>query len=214
MNEYLSAQSLSIVRQQRSLFRRLDLTLYAGSGIHLIGANGSGKTTLLQLLAGILPCTRGTVRRTVPLIFLGHKPGVKALLTVRENIALFARLYHGMGKLPRTHVQARIEQAIDAVALEPFAEHRVVTLSAGQQRRVQLARLWLDPPPLWLLDEPLNSLDQMIIPGFGARCTQHLDNAGALLITSHQALPFADARMRRLSLGSDSNQAANGPIPL
>lgn len=214
MNDYLSAQNLSIVRGHRVLLRGLDLILGAGSGIHLLGTNGSGKTTLLQLLAGTLPCSHGTVRRTVPLIFLGHKPGVKALLTVRENISLFARLYHGMGKLRRARLEARIEQAIQAVALEAFAEHRIVTLSAGQKRRVQLARLWLDSPPLWLLDEPLNSLDQAIIPRFGARCTEHLNHAGALLITSHQALPFTDARMRRLSLDPDPDQTTNGTIRL
>ena len=214
MTEYLRAKNLTVIRGHHLLFRRLDLTVCAGAGIHLIGANGSGKTTLLQLFAGTLPCLHGEVRRKVPLIFLGHKPGIKALRTVRENLTLSARLYHGMGKLPRARLQACVEEAIRAVALERLADHRVETLSAGQKRRVQLARLWLDVPPLWLLDEPLNTLDQAIIPRLGARCLHHLDTAGALLITSHQALPFKDARIRTLCLGSGSNAATGDTITL
>ncbi len=214
MTDYLRAENLTIIRQHRLLFPPLDLILSAGAGIHLIGANGSGKTTLVKLLAGTLPCAYGSVQRKSSLLFLGHKPGVKGLFTVRENIALFAQLYHGMCKQPRQNLQRRIEQAMRAVALEKLANRPLRALSAGQQRRVQLARLWLDTPPLWLLDEPLNLLDRETILRFGSRCSKHLGNGGALLITSHQELPFQDARIRTLDLCSPRENKANGTMPL
>lgn len=198
----ISAENLGIVRQNRVLFRGLNFSLTAGEGVHLLGENGSGKTTFMQLLAGTLPIPFGQVTRHAPLIYLGHRAGVKGLLTVRENLLLFAKLYHGMGKLPRAALEERITSAITAMGLIDYCDALLNQLSAGQQRRVQLARLWLDTPPIWLLDEPLNALDTQTVARLGEKCCAHLGNQGALLITSHQTLPFGSTQIARRELSS------------
>lgn len=199
MNELIRADNLGIIRQHRPLFRQLSLVLRSGEGIHLTGENGSGKTTLLQLLAGTIPCSHGEITRHSPLIFLGHRPGVKPQLTVRENLQMAALLYH---KMPKTGLAGKLDNAIVQVNLSRFADRQVQTLSAGQQRRVQLARLWLDCPPLWLLDEPLTALDHASSERLYQHCLTHLGSGGGLLITSHQALPFAHAQIREIALDS------------
>ena len=121
----------------------MTLTVHSGHAYYLRGDNGSGKTTLLQALAGLLAIQAGNIERHAPLLYLGHRPGVKSVLTVRENLALAARLYH-----QHPAGNAELDRAIEAVGLTRHAERQTRHLSAGQQRRVQLARLWLPSPPL------------------------------------------------------------------
>lgn len=184
MSILLRAENLSMMRTHRIIFRHLSLSLYRGEALHLFGENGSGKTTLLQILANTLQASHGNIQRHEALLFLGHKAGVKPLLTARENLRFAAKLYHGM----KNEVDSAVETALAQVGLSALADRQIRYLSAGQQRRVQLARLWLDTPPIWLLDEPLTALDVDSVAHLHQRCIQHLQQGGGLLFTSHQ--PF------------------------
>lgn len=181
----LTADNLSIIRGNRLIFRRLNLTLNAGEALHLLGENGSGKTTLLQILANILPPNHGNIHREQPLIFLGHKAGVKSLLTARENLSFAAKLYHYM---PSDKIANAVENALEHMGIANLANRQVRHLSAGQQRRVQLARLWLSTPAIWLLDEPLTALDVTTVAHLSQHCEAHLQQGGGIIFTSHQ--PF------------------------
>ncbi|SUO93295.1 heme ABC exporter ATP-binding protein CcmA [Suttonella ornithocola] len=198
----LSAQSLTMMRNQQVIFRRLSLSLFKGQGIHLLGENGSGKTTLLQILAGVLLPTSGKVERETPLLYLGHKAGIHPLLTVEENIIFAARLYHGMSS---KDIQRALPNALEKMGIIELKKRQVRYLSAGQQRRVQLARLWLMCPPVWLLDEPLTALDVATVEILAERCSAHLRNGGALLLTSHQ--PFAEKLLESVNLSSLSQSS-------
>lgn len=197
MTLHLSAERISILRGHIPIVRRLSLQLHAGSACYLRGDNGSGKTTLLQALAGLLTIQSGSIQRHVPLLYLGHRPGVKGVLSVRENLALAARLYH------HCHADAALlDTAIAAVGLARHASRQTRYLSAGQQRRVQLARLWLPSPPLWLLDEPLTALDTTAAATLAAHCQAHVRAGGSLIVTSHQPFDFGDIPLHEQELGA------------
>lgn len=196
MTTLLEAKNISLLRGYRPILKHLTLTLQAGEAIHLLGENGSGKTTLLQILAGTLSATAGTITRHAPLLYLGHKPGITPLLTVRENLTYAARLYHQM---PKKGLDDKIGTALAQIGLTELADRQARYLSAGQQRRVQLARLWLDTPNIWLLDEPLTALDKQTIEHLATHCTHHTNNGGALLVTSHQTFPHQHIRSLALN---------------
>lgn len=194
---HLSAEHISILRGHTAIVRRMNFTVESGHAYYLRGDNGSGKTTLLQALAGLLPVSAGRIARHVPLLYLGHRPGVKSVLTVRENLRLSAALYH------RAHCDLdTLDRAIAAVGLTRHSERQTRHLSAGQQRRVQLARLWLPAPPLWLLDEPLTALDIHAAATLAAHCRAHVENGGSLILTSHQPFEFGNIPLTEWTLSS------------
>ena len=192
----LEADNLTLLKGSSLLLRRYHINIAAGQIIHLTGDNGSGKTTLLQALAGLITPQGGSIRRHTPHLYLGHRPGIKSTLTARENLRYAARLYHSMNG---SGLEARLDAALAAVALNAHDDRQSRQLSAGQQRRCQLARLWLDTPPLWLLDEPLTALDATTSATLLARLEAHRQNGGAVIITSHQPLklPVLDVRHLR-----------------
>ncbi len=192
----LEADNLTLLKGSSLLLRRYHINIAAGQIIHLTGDNGSGKTTLLQALAGLITPQGGSIRRHAPHLYLGHRPGIKSTLTARENLRYAARLYHSMNG---SGLEARLDAALAAVALNAHDDRQSRQLSAGQQRRCQLARLWLDTPPLWLLDEPLTALDATTSATLLARLEAHRQNGGAVIITSHQSLnlPVLDVRHLR-----------------
>lgn len=194
---HLSADNISILRGHTPIVRRMTLTVHSGHAYYLRGDNGSGKTTLLQALAGLLAIQAGNIERHAPLLYLGHRPGVKSVLTVRENLALAARLYH---QHPANN--AELDRAIEAVGLTRHAERQTRHLSAGQQRRVQLARLWLPSPPLWLLDEPLTALDIHAAATLAEHCRAHVLTGGSLILTSHQPFDFGDIPLSEWNLNA------------
>ena len=191
----LEADNLTLLKGSSLLLRRYALTLAAGQIIHLTGDNGSGKTTLLQALAGLITPQGGQIRRHAPLLYLGHRPGIKSTLTARENLRYAARLYHGMSG---ADLEIRLDAALAAVALNRHDDRQSRQLSAGQQRRCQLARLWLETPPLWLLDEPLTALDATTSATLRARLEEHRQHGGAVIITSHQPLDLPALEIRHL----------------
>lgn len=158
--------------------------------LHLTGANGAGKTSLLRLLVGLARPEEGEVYwRGEPLahqrsafhqelLWLGHLPGIKVALTADENLAF----YH-----PQTRREARW-QSLAAIGLGGYEDLPVEQLSAGQQRRVALARLWLSEASLWVLDEPLTALDAAGMATLTRRLEAHAARGGAVIVTTHQPL--------------------------
>lgn len=200
-----AAHALTCRRGERTLFTDIDFRLNDGAMLQIEGANGSGKTSLLRILVGLLHATEGSVRwcgndiREVRsefnrnLNFVGHRPGVKAHLTAYENL-----------QVARTTAGARTAldplRALARVGLQGFEHALVRTLSAGQHRRVALARLLLSDAPLWLLDEPLAALDGAGKETVEHLLDEHLQKGGMAVITTHQPLQLrADAG--RLCLG-------------
>ena len=192
----LEADNLTLLKGSTLLLRRYCLRIAAGDIIHLTGENGSGKTTLLQALAGLSTPQHGCIRRHASLLYLGHRPGIKGVLTASENLRYAARLYHGMSG---AGLERRLDAALAAVGIAHLATRQSRLLSAGQQRRCQLARLWLDTPPLWLLDEPLTALDAATAATLLQHLEQHRACGGAAVITSHQ--PLALPRLTVCAVG-------------
>ncbi|MFT5521699.1 MAG: heme exporter protein A [Enterobacterales bacterium] len=187
----LTVESLGIRRSERWLFRDLDFRLSTGEVIQVIGQNGAGKTSLLRSLCGLLSAREGTIKwceenelPTMP-IFLGHLPAVKPELTVLENL-----LYHPIGG--KFIDIASIEQAIDEVGLTNYTDSSARQLSAGQTRRVGLARLLIADAKCWVLDEPFTSLDVEGCAWLESKITDFTKQGGAVLLTSHQPVNLID----------------------
>ncbi len=184
-NSILSVQSLGIRRSERWLFQDLSFTLNLGELMQVVGVNGAGKTSLLRCLCGLLPKAKGEYRwgqddDMIPL-YLGHLPAVKPELTVFENL----KLHPIAGKFAANN---DIDQAIFEVDLEGYEDELARTLSAGQTRRVGLARLLLADSRCWVLDEPFTSLDVGGCQWLEKQMIKYVDKGGAVLLTSHQPL--------------------------
>ena len=163
----------------------VSLKLHPGEAVVVRGPNGSGKTTLLRTVAGLQPVTRGVmVRDGDATAYVPHANGVKGTLSVAENLGFWAGL-HGVDG---------VDAALDALALGALRNRRAQTLSAGQNRRLALARLLVTGRPLWLLDEPTDSLDESSVRLFADLARTHLASGGAALIASHVD-PGLDARV-------------------
>ena len=191
---FLEVTDLACRRGGRRVFDHLSFALDAGALLALTGRNGSGKTTLLRALALLVRPDAGTVRwqgadvRAEPetwrgrLAWLGHLEGLKGDLSVRENLLVAERL---RGALPAAD---RLDDALLALDLSPLAARPVRTLSAGQRRRVALARVVLSQAPIWLLDEPLNALDAPAQAAFRVVLQKHLADGGRAIAATHADL--------------------------
>jgi len=178
----ISASGLRLERGGRELFADLSFEVHSGQLVQLAGSNGAGKTSLLRILAGLSRYGYdGAVTRTAHHLFLGHQSAVKGLLTPRENLA-----WHVDGEGVRTDEQ--IERALTQVGLLGYEDVLCHTLSAGQHRRVNLARLYLSDSPLWLLDEPFTAIDTQGVAQLESHLASHVASGGAVILTSHQAL--------------------------
>ncbi|MBX6744127.1 MAG: heme ABC exporter ATP-binding protein CcmA [Acetobacteraceae bacterium] len=196
----LEARELACLRGERVVFAGLSFALEAGAALLLTGANGAGKSSLLRLLAGLIPPAEGMLlwqgqdaladRATHArrLRYLSHQDALKPALTARENLAFFARLWGG-----------NAEAALAALDLLPLADLPARVLSAGQKRRLALARLALGADaPLWLLDEPTVGLDTASVARLGALLARHRAAGGMVIAATHLPLPLPDARELRL----------------
>lgn len=178
----LSASGLSLERGGRELFSALSFEVLPGHLLQIEGANGAGKTSLIRILAGLSRYGfTGSVMRHAPLLYLGHQAGVKALLTPRENLA-----WHVGGE--GDYDDERIRDALARVGLYGYENVPSHALSAGQHRRVNLARLYLSESPLWLLDEPFTAIDRSGVLDLENLLVEHVERGGAVVMTSHQAL--------------------------
>lgn len=200
----LEVSGLACRRGGRRVFDNLSFALAGGELLALTGRNGSGKTTLLRALALLVPSLAGTIRwngadvhddrenwRT-KLAWLGHQDGLKGDLTVAENISVAQRL---RGQSADVDLVAGALSAFDLTALKDRAAR---TLSAGQRRRVALARVVAAKAPLWLLDEPLNALDAPAQKALKEGLVQHLAEGGLAVAATHAPLDGA----RTLELGN------------
>jgi heme exporter protein A len=193
----LSVARLVGERNGLRLWGPLAFSVHAGEVLHLRGPNGCGKTTLLRTLAGLRPPLAGRVERAGACSFLGHHDGWAEDLRARLNLELFAQLQGCDG------------MAIPALLTELGVPDRAVRyLSAGQRRKLALARLKLTGHPLLLLDEPFDALDTQGCAWLTALAHEHLRGGGTMVLTSHQALPADFPACRVLDLKTAPNKPA------
>jgi heme exporter protein A len=197
----LDVANLTSIRGERVLFRDLSFTAVAGRPLCIEGANGAGKTSLLRILAGFLAPAAGTIRlrmkdgdgiadadlRGPQIGFIGHREALKSQLTARENLAFYAALYRAAGDL---------DAALAWAGLARVADLPAQYLSAGQKKRVGLARLRLCARPLWLLDEPLAALDYAGKALVTAMIAEHCADGGIAIVATHEALDLDCAQLR------------------
>lgn len=195
----LECRNIAFERDDLPLFEEVSFSLHSGRALRIMGANGTGKTTLLRILATALYPTRGTLlwrgqaieqcRQLYrsSLIYLGHNPGIKFALTPLENLRWFFRLHSCR--------PVNFEETLGKVGLAGNENTPCHMLSAGQMRRVALARLYLSPAQLWILDEPFTSIDIIGVGALEELMSNHLAGGGSILITTHQpfALPEVDS---------------------
>lgn len=202
----LEARDLACERDDRWLFQGLDLSIDPGEILRVEGPNGSGKTTLLKVLSGQLsdhegeliwcgqPMRRMRTAFLANLLYLGHTSGVKAALTPLENLAWYQALCGD-----KSGEDARLA-ALEEIGLYGFEDVPSAQLSAGQQRRVALARLILTPRPLWILDEPFTAIDKQGVAALEQRLVAHTQAGGSVILTTHHELqPLGE--LRRVVLG-------------
>ncbi|MGB0459257.1 MAG: cytochrome c biogenesis heme-transporting ATPase CcmA [Porticoccaceae bacterium] len=198
----LKIENLAFERNDALLFEPLCFELNPGEALHIEGANGVGKTTLFQLLIGLLePCAGDVYFRGQHLsqchyeylsdiLFIGHQSAVKAALTVEENLSWMS---------PDGTSAEKITAALQSVGLEHYASVPCYRLSAGQHRRVALARLMTTSASLWYLDEPFAALDKQGVAFIESCMQQHLDQGGSIVFSSHQDLVKIAARSYKLN---------------
>ena len=207
----LEARSLSFARNESPVFGPLDFAVDAGEALLVRGDNGAGKTTLLRVLAGLLRADEGRIEiagaaaghggRAHLAAYLGHLPALKADLTALENLRFLCGL-HGQRE------GRSLEAALDVVGLAGYDDALARTLSAGQKKRLSLARLWLSPARLWLLDEPYANLDLDGIALVNQLVQAHLAEGGAALVTTHGAYAAPPVRTRELVLTRRTERAS------
>lgn len=202
----LEASNLECVRGEKSLFRGLSFRVGAGACLMVQGANGSGKTSLLRMLCGLSPPAGGEIRwggtpiRELAedfrreLIYCGHAGAVKDDLTAQENVRMSARL------AGQAAGEDEARGALRSLGLKGREDLPARVLSAGQKRRVALARLLLGKHRLWILDEPLTALDKAAVATLCGMIDAHLASGGMAVLTSHQDLPLAAGRIEHLRL--------------
>jgi len=201
----LVVEALCVERGRRLVLENVGFTLGSGESLRVVGRNGAGKSTLLRALAGLLPLRSGRIRlgcaegedASIATHYLAHADGARAVLTALENLqfwrAMLAEPDGANGMSP--------SEALARVGLAPLAEAPVGILSAGQKRRIALARLFVASRPLWLLDEPLTALDSRARDQFAEAMRAHCEAGGILVAATHEPLGFETARTLDLDAG-------------
>ncbi len=225
----LTAKNLTTRRGGRAIFKELSFQLAGGEALVLTGANGAGKTTLIRTIAGYLPLSDGTIELTggledTPLTeqchYIGHKNAIKTSLSVEENLTFWAGFLANTPETPATEKSAPVSpdaadasgptaaQTVSSIG-DALAQFNLTALrhipggylSAGQTRRLGLARLLVAHRPLWLLDEPTVSLDTLSQQILSAAVNAHVKAGGMVLAATHIPLGLTDARELRLGAG-------------
>ncbi len=206
MSALLATKNLSCERDERKLFQGLTFELFAGQVAQIAGPNGAGKTTLLKILTGLSGFYegeifwRGEIRKNYDfyssLLYLGHLPGVKTSLTALENLEWYFGL-NGLKRDSNVSLPSRKEliSALEEVGLKGYGDIPCHQMSAGQQRRVGLARLYCSFAPLWILDEPFTAIDKKGVAALEAKIEAHAKSGGLVILTTHQALNINDVQI-------------------
>lgn len=191
----LQVNHLSCQRGERILFNDVNLCFQSGDFVQIEGHNGVGKTTLLRALSGLSHPREGEVlwnnepilqqqeEFNQNLLFLGHHSGMKPELSAWENLRFFQKTTNS-----RQQVEV-LWETLQVVGLLGYEDIPASQLSAGQQKRVALARLWLSTAPLWILDEPFNAIDKRGVQVLTNLFEFHISQGGIVIITSHQDVP-------------------------
>lgn len=202
----LEARAVHLWRGEKHLLRGVSFALYSGELLQVVGPNGVGKTSLLRSVAGLLPVESGDIfwrGQQLPagrddfhheLAYLAHINGLKTDLTALEN------LRYGVS-IRREVTTDELRETLQILRIEACAELPVRALSAGQKRRVALARVMLTQAALWILDEPITNLDKAGIALFEARIAEHMRGGGMILTAAHQLLLQGQPGVRTLELG-------------
>ena len=185
----VKVSDLSVARGGVPVLSGVSFALGAGEALVLRGPNGAGKTTLLRCIAGLQAPLTGQIEGAEDRVaYAAHADGLKSMLTVRENLSFWAQVFGNTD----------ITEALDGYALRPLADRLAGTLSAGQKRRLGLARLLVTGRPIWVLDEPTVSLDADAVALFGSVLRRHLAAGGSALMATHIDLGV-DARVLDIS---------------
>lgn len=202
----LEIRNVTCIRDERVLFEQLSFTISSGELIQIEGQNGAGKTTLLRIIAGLGYADEGdiywnneSIKRNreefhSDLLFLGHHTGVKRELTAFENLAFYQSMHSNYN-------EEAIWDALARVGLAGREDVAAGQLSAGQQRRVALARLWLSNHKLWVLDEPLTAIDKQGVKVLEQLFMSHAKQGGIVLLTTHQDLFTDSNELKKIRLG-------------
>jgi heme exporter protein A len=195
----LEGRGLACVRGGREIFAGLSFAVEGGKALAVTGRNGAGKTSLLRIVAGLLAPTAGEVELSgggeetlaERAHYIGHRDTLKPSLTVQENLAFWRDFLgrSGDGGLP-------LLESLETVGLDHAADLPAAYLSAGQRRRLSFARLLAVPRPLWLLDEPLSSLDAAGQALTAELMSRHLAGNGLILAATHETLPVKADELR------------------
>ncbi|WP_028862499.1 cytochrome c biogenesis heme-transporting ATPase CcmA [Psychromonas aquimarina] len=201
----LHCEKLTCVREDRILFKDLSFTVNPGEIVQVEGPNGVGKTSLFRLLVGLSSPYSGQVlwngnltsedRESFyqELLYLGHKTGVKPELTALENLQFFQQMHSSFR-------DADLWQVLAKVGLAGYEDITASQLSAGQLRRVALARLWLNDCPLWILDEPFTAIDKSGVAVLEELFIKHAENGGIVVLTTHQDLSIDSSLLAKITL--------------
>lgn len=202
----LSASGLTCIKRDRVLFEALTFSVESGQLIYLRGPNGAGKTSLLRILTGLSDPIAGDVlydgqpilssssTYLKQLVYLGHKPGLNMGLNALENLRYWCA-QHGVEQ-----TDEQIYLVLEHLGLVGMEGIPVRFLSAGQQRRVALSRLWLKPAAVWILDEPFTALDVQGVSLLERKFKAHAENGGMIVTTSHQPLSEEAGALRTMDL--------------
>ncbi len=203
-NYSLEFKNLQCIRDSRTLFSELNMTVLPNQALILEGDNGSGKTSLLRILCGIRSPDHGEVtwcQQPIKnsssgffeeMLYIGHLDGIKRDLTVEENL----KVCMGLGKPS----EIGISKALDQVGLYGYEDVRSQVLSAGQRRRVALASLLIRHAVLWVLDEPFTALDKTSRAVFENIMNQHVRQGGMIVVTSHHPVQLSAAEVITINL--------------
>ena len=203
----LEVMDLACRRGDRRLFSRLSFALEPGSLLHVRGRNGSGKTTLLRALCGLLAPEAGEIRwkgedsrslgddYRADILYFGHLNGIKGDLTGIENLRVSTTLEGNRVD------EDRLWSVLGRMGLAGFEDLPTRMLSQGQKKRVALARLLVSDAPLWILDEPFTALDADAVVLLQTLIAEHVEDAGMVVLTTHQEVPLTSGQVRRLHLG-------------
>ncbi|MBL4868478.1 MAG: cytochrome c biogenesis heme-transporting ATPase CcmA [Pseudomonadales bacterium] len=207
---------MSCRRDNRDLFVNLNFDIVAGEVVQVAGSNGSGKTTLLRILCGLMNDYTGEIQwcdqpisqcwelYRAQLTHIGHQAGINPVLTAEENLAWLLDI-HGQKRLAKDDITA----ALAKVGLAGYEDVETHRLSAGQKRRVSLARLYVEQTPCWILDEPFTAIDQEGVVELEQLIFEHAERGGIVILTTHHPLQVTSGKFKKIQLSTTSIEAVN-----